>query len=159
MRVRLGLSVLALAILGAGTGAAIVIAGDSPAGPGQAPEPGAPRAVRAHPVPSPPALTKDGFARAAKKPRPPRKPALRYFETGPQSLPPGPTGFRIGNPKCGKAINGYYYLGGTVNGFGLDAQGDSPIRGLRQWAFYLNNTNPTPISGVIFGLICLRNVD
>lgn len=148
--------VAALASIAVVAGAGSVLAGESDQGPGQTAEPGelrkvtaervsAPRAARAVPTPI--------ASRRAKE----RKPELVYLETQPQTLVPGPTGFRIGNcPKRSKAINGYYYLAGTQQGFGLDNQGDSPIKGLRQWAFYLDST--AGATGVTFGLICLKNV-
>ncbi len=137
-----------------------VLAGDSLPGAGQVAEPAELALVRAAPVPSP-RTASAGAPLTRPKPggRPrARKPRLLYLETDPQTLGPGPTGFRVGNcPRRSKAINGYYFIDGTQAGFGLDAQGDSPIKGLKQWAFYLDG-GEGGASNVTFGLICLQNV-
>lgn len=136
-------------------GAGSVLAGESDQGPGQTAEPSEVRKVTAEQVSAPRAAR--ATVVAARKAKKERKPELVYLETAPQTLAPGPTGFRIGNcPKRSSAINGYYYLAGTQAGFGLDNQGDSPIKGLRQWAFYLDSASGA--SGVTFGLVCLKNV-
>jgi hypothetical protein len=149
----------ALVALGAATGAGVVAAGGPDPGPGQVAEPEELRKVRAHVVDAPPTVSAARAAGAAARARPRRrKPALVYLETTPQTVASGPTGFRVGScPKRGKAINGYYYMAGTQTSFGLDAQGDSPVRGLRQWAFYLNG-GLDGAANVTFGLICLKNV-
>jgi hypothetical protein len=158
MRLRLGLSLVAVIAMSAAAGAAVVLAGGGNDGPGQAREPAELSKVRAHIVGSPPVASAARAAGiAARAVRRKRKPALVYLETEPQSIAAGPTGFRVGScPKRAKAINGYYYMAGTQTSFGLDAQGDSPVRGLRQWAFYLDSVGGA--SNVTFGLICLKNV-
>ena len=151
-------AVAALASAAAIAGAGSVIADESAEGPGQ-PRPIEMRTVIAKPVPAPRAARAAGVPLTANKPNRPkeRKPELVYLETQPQTLVPGPTGFRIGNcPKRAQAINGYYYSGATGRGFGLDNQGDSPVQGLRKWAFYLDSA--AGASGVTFGLVCLKNV-
>jgi hypothetical protein len=150
--------VAALASVALVAGAGSVLAGESDEGPGQTAEPGEIRKVTAERV-SAPRAARAVAAPIAERKAPPkqRKPELVYLETAPQTLVAGPTGFRIGNcPKRSNAINGYYYLAGTQSAFGLDNQGDSPIKGLRQWAFYLDS--PAGVSGVTFGLVCLKNV-
>ena len=139
-------------------GAGGVFAGEESQGPGQTAAPGELRKVEAEQVPIPRAgsAAPSALARAAKAKQ--RKPQLVYLETAPQSLAPGPTGFRVGDcPPRAKAINGYYFVNGTQTGFGLDNQGDSPFKGLRQWAFYLDG-GTTGATNVTFGLICLKNV-
>ena len=141
-------------------GAGWVLAGDEQPGPGQSVAAGDLVFLRAEAVDSPVAA----LPGAAAKPKPgpgsqERKPTLVYLETDPRTLAPGPTGFRVGNcPKRAKAINGYYFVNGTQSGFGLTNQGDSPIRGLKQWAFYLDG-GTAGVANVTFGLICLKNVD
>jgi len=158
---RTGLGALAgtaatIAVLGAGG----VFAGEGSKGPGQPVKPGELKTLVAKRVEAPSAARL--IAPAAKPNRKPggkkRQPEIIYKETQqPQTLMPGPTGFRIGNcPKRSTAINGYYYVAGKHAGFGLENEGDSPIQGLRQWAFYLNS--PAGASNVTFGLICLKNV-
>lgn len=143
----------------AALGTNAVVAGNGSPGPGQIPEPSELRKVEAEVVPSPSA---GGVARATKSPKgvtvKPRRPQLVYLETAPRAVAPGATGVRIGDcPRRARAINGYYYLSGTQVGFGVDAQGDSPIRGLREWAFYLDGGD-SGASNVTFGLVCLKNV-
>jgi hypothetical protein len=151
---------MASAAVAAAAGTGVVLAGESDPGPGQTPEPGEVRNVRAERVAAPPTVASTGVARAAaQRKAPARRPALAYLETEPQAIAPGPTGFRVGNcPKRSKAINGYYYVAGTQVGFGVDNQGDSPVRGLRQWAFYLEGPQPAGATNVVFGLVCLKNV-
>ncbi|HEX2127674.1 MAG TPA: hypothetical protein VHF58_00485 [Solirubrobacterales bacterium] len=137
-------------------GAGSVLAGEGDQGPGQTAEPSEVRKVTAERVSAARAARAVPTV-AARKAKRQRKPELVYLETEPQTLVPGPTGFRIGNcPRRSNAINGYYYMGGTQQGFGLDNQGDSPIKGLRQWAFYLDSASGA--SNVTFGLVCLKNV-
>jgi hypothetical protein len=151
-------AVAVLACAGVVVGAGSVLAGEGGTGPGQTPDPAEVRKVRAEAVSAPSAARAVATPLASRKAKAKkRKPELVYLETQPQTLVAGPTGFRIGNcPKRSSAINGYYYLAGTQAGFGLDNQGDSPIKGLRQWAFYLDS--PSGASGVTFGLVCLKNV-
>ena len=147
----------ALASVAVVAGAGSVIAGESDPGPGQTAEPSELRKVTAERVSAPRMARAVAPAALRADNDKPRQPKLIYKETAPQTLIPGPTGFRIGNcPKRSVAINGYYFLAGTQAAFGLDNQGDSPIQGLRQWAFYLDSTSGA--SGVTFGLICLKNV-
>ncbi len=158
MRGRLvaGIAVAVVAFVAIVTGAFAVLGGESKPGPGQTPEPAELHKVEASPVAAPHGHALPAGAPA--KPAPPRKPTLVYLETAPQAIAPGPTGFRVGDcPKRSKAINGYYFVNGTQTGFGLDAQGDSPFKGLRQWAFYLDG-GTTGAVNVTFGLICLKNV-
>ena len=147
----------ALASVAVVAGAGSVLAGESDQGPGQVAEPSEVRRVTAERVAAPSAARAVAAPVASRKAPRERKPELVYLETAPQTLVAGPTGFRIGNcPKRSNAINGYYYLAGTQQGFGLATQGDSPIKGLRQWAFYLDSTSGA--TGVTFGLVCLKNV-
>ena len=157
MRKKVVGAVAVLASIGVVAGAGSVLAGKDNSGPGQTPEAGEVRKVTAERVSARSAARAVASPVAARRANKPRKPELVYLETAPQTLVAGPTGFRIGNcPKRSSAINGYYYLAGTQAGFGLDNQGDSPIKGLRQWAFYLDS--PSGASGVTFGLVCLKNV-
>jgi hypothetical protein len=146
-----------LAIVAVVAGAGSVLAGESDAGPGQISEPSELQKVTAERVSAPHAARAMTAPIASRRATKQRKPELVFLETAPQTLAAGPTGFKIGNcPKRSNAINGYYYLGGTQAGFGLDNQGDSPVKGLRQWAFYLDSASGA--SGVTFGLICVKNV-
>lgn len=150
-----GIAAVAAITVGASGG----FAGDTPPGPGQVPGSGEVRVVEAEIVETP-QVSAAGVGGAASRPAAarPKKPQLLYLETQPQTLAPGPVGFKVGScPGKAKAINGYYFINGTETGFGLDAQGDSPIRGLRQWAFYLDGGD-AGVSNVTFGLICLKNV-
>jgi hypothetical protein len=147
----------ALASVAVVAGAGSVLAGEGSDGPGNSAAPGEIRDVTAERVSAPHAARAMAEPIAARRATKERKPELVYLETEPQTLVAGPTGFRIGNcPKRSNAINGYYYVDGTTTGFGLDNQGDSPLRGLRRWAFYLDS--PSGATGVTFGLVCLKNV-
>lgn len=147
---------VAAALVAVIAGAGGVLAGEESQGPGQTAAPGELRKVEAKRVAAPRAGA--SALGAVSKPPKPRKPQLVYLETAPQTLAPGPTGFRVGNcPRRAKAINGYYFVNGLQTGFGLDAQGDSPFKGLRQWAFYLDG-GAAGAANVTFGLICLKNV-
>jgi hypothetical protein len=151
--------IAALAVIACVGGAGVVVAGESEQGPGQTREAGELRTVEAHSVPAPRGAVETARVSSAAraKPKKKREPTLVYRETAPQTLAPGPVGFRVGFcPKRARAINGYYYLAGTATGFGLDNQGDSPVQGLREWAFYLDSSSGA--AGVTFGLICLKNV-
>ena len=149
--------VAALASVAVVAGAGSVLAGESNQGPRQVSEPSELRKVTAERV-SAASAARAMATPAAKRATRERKPELVYLETPPQTLVPGPTGFRVGKcPKRSSAINGYYYMAGTQAGFGLDNQGDSPIKGLRQWAFYLDG-GTAGATNVTFGLICLKNV-
>jgi hypothetical protein len=160
MRLRLGGIVAAIAATAAiVAGASAVLADEAQEGPGHVPAPGELTEVTAQPVDAPGGGQPQALARAAgKRPPKPKKPTLVYLETEPQVVNPGPTGFRVtACPPKAKAINGYYYVNGVQTGFGLTNQGDSPIRGLREWAFYLDG-GAAGANGVTFGLICLKNV-
>ena len=156
------IGVVAAALGALAFGAGWVLAGDDEPGPGQ------PIAGRdlvfldADDVDAPAVPLAGAAAKPKPKPGPgpqPRVPKLVYLETDPRTLAPGPTGFRVGNcPKRSKAINGYYFINGTQSGFGLVNEGDSPIRGLKQWAFYLDG-GEVGVANVTFGLICLQNVN
>jgi hypothetical protein len=151
-------TVAVLASIAVVAGAGSVLAGESDeGGPGQTPEPTEVQKITAARVSAPHAARAMATSVAARRATKERKPELVYLETGPQTIAAGQQGFRIGNcPRRSNAINGYYYLQGTSTGFGLDNQGDSPIKGLRQWAFYLES--PSGATGVTFGLICLKNI-
>lgn len=157
----IGGTAAAMAALAAITfGAAGGFAGDDLPGAGNVVGAGELETVKAEVVESP--STAAGVpgtaARPAAKPKKPKMPQLLYLETEPQTLGPGPVGFKVGScPGKAKAINGYYFINGTETGFGLTAQGDSPIQGLRQWAFYLDG-GVAGASNVTFGLVCLKNV-
>jgi hypothetical protein len=86
-----------------------------------------------------------------------RKLELIYLETAdPQTFPPGFTGATVKScPGKSKVINGYYFVRDVHQGFGLDDQGGSPSR-VRKWSFYLENQNPTPVTDVTLGMICLK---
>ena len=158
MRGKLAATAGTLAIGAAALGAGGVLAGGVEDGPGQGSGPVEIRSVEAKPVAGPTGTTPGVAARtAAKKKR--KRPQVIYLETEPQTLPTaGKTGFVIGNcRRRAKALNGYYFIEGQFNGFGLENEGDSPS-GVRRWAFYLENETTAPISGVTFGLVCLKNV-
>ena len=156
MRKRAMGGVAALASVAVVAGAGSVLAGESDQGPGQDRDVEV-RTVTAERVGAPVAARAVATKAAAQKPRKKRKPELIYLETPPQTIAAGPTGFRVAKcPKRSSAINGYYYVGGTSGSVGLDNQGDHPVQGLRRWGFYLDS--PAGVSGVTFGLICVKNV-
>ncbi|MGH2952197.1 MAG: hypothetical protein ACRDKX_09150 [Solirubrobacterales bacterium] len=145
--------------IAAAAGAGAVLAGGSGSGPGQGGGPVEIRTVEAErvavPSSSPASARADAAARKPKRGRP----RVVYLETDPQTVPVGKTGFLIGRcaPRA-KALNGYYFVPGQFNGFGLENEGDSPS-GPRRWAFYLDAEAPsTGISGVVFGVVCMKGV-
>ena len=150
-------AVTALACVAVAAGAGSVLAGESDEGPGQTPDPTEMRKVTAEVVSAPGTVNAKVLGTAARRAKT-RKPQLVYLETAPQTLAAGPTGFRIGDcPRRSVAINGYYYINEVETAFGLDNQGDFPIRRLKQWGFYLDS--PSGASNVTFGVVCLKNVE
>jgi hypothetical protein len=158
MRGKLGWTAVIAAIVTA-AGAGAVIAGSPGDGPGQGSGPVEVRRVEAKPVAAPSSFAAGARAEAAARNPKPKRPAVKYLETEPQTLGPGKTGFVIGDcAQKAKALSGYYFVQGQFNGFGLENEGDSPA-GQRRWAFYLDAEDmPSGVGGVIFGLVCLKGV-
>jgi hypothetical protein len=158
MRMKLGAGA-AVAALGAGAlGASGVLAGESSDGPGQVAGATSLRLDTERVAgPSSGSASAAGLDQTAGRQRA-NQVRLTFRETDPLTLDPGRVGTTVGPcPVRSKVINGYYFVAGTFTGFGLDNQGDSP-RGLRRWAFYLENENPAPVTNVTFGIICAKGV-
>jgi hypothetical protein len=140
-------------------GAGAVLAGEGDGGPGQGAGPLELRTVEAQRVAVPSTFDPAARAQAVGQRGKRSKPQVIYLETEAQTLPAGKTGFVIGDcPGRAKALSGYYFVQGQFNGFGLENEGDSPA-GPRRWAFYLDAEAPSGgVSGVVFGVVCIKGV-
>ena len=155
MRLKAGAVIGLTAVAAAAVAATSVLAGGEEPGPGQ---PAVHElTVTAERVAAGPSLGAPATARAGGGGSKSRKAELIYLETAePQTLPPGFTGATVQRcPGRSKVINGYYFVRDVHQGFGLDDQGGSPSR-VRKWSFYLKNENPTPVTNVTLGMICLK---
>lgn len=157
MRRKLGFTVGVMVAIAATAG--VVFASQVDDGPGQGAGPLEVRAVYAHRVTAPSTFSPAMRDQAPQQRSRRRKPQVIYLETESQTLPAGKTGFVIGDcPGRAKALSGYYFVQGQFNGFGLENEGDSPA-GPKRWAFYLDAEEPsTGVSGVIFGVVCIKGV-
>ena len=142
----------AVTVVALGALAATVIGGEGESQiPGNPPPKGFEQVIDVQPV-SGSGDPVDGRPSTAKDPQ------VFYFETRkPLTVPTGPGGKIVEKcPKGSIATNGYWYIEGTYQGFGLTDQGSSPA-GFRRWAFYWRNDSPAEIKNLTLGMVCDRD--
>lgn len=152
-RSKAGIAIAAVAVavpvasvLGRGVG--------QPAGPGQSAKVGAVETSRVHRVAAPSfAGAKAPVAKAGSSTL-----KLAYFETRRQNVKPGRSGLVVGPvPRHCHVLNGYYFVPNHHNTTGVLSMGDSPVTGLRKWAFYRDNPSMSQaVKNVKYGVICAR---